>query len=470
MVIKKQRIVFAYIFIEFILLNLSYLPFLYYQNSDISSWFRIASPEQSPSLGWILMLINFSWGMVVLFNGVKEIYFSHNILKGLRIMGINIMSYVGLFSFLLLMFSEGAFNGLLVTLPTLVFTMLSSLVAYGVAKRFDKGSGEKLFGQNMLILGAGKAGQEVLDFSLKNRHLGYGVLGFVEEEGVSVSTEKVNVIGSFKDLGQILDTRPVHEMVITLPSEKEALIKSAIEEANYRGIRISMMQEKPAWMGHNFKEYRLGDLKISQLRQTPLDDFKRFILKKAFDMTFAFIVILLLSPIFLLLALLVVLDSGFPVLYLPVRKREAGMTFRCFKFRSMKVSDDPVSGTRSTVKDDPRLTKIGKIMRKYDLDELPQFFNVLKGEMSVVGPRPHRVHLKQDFRNVVQEYMVRTYVKPGITGWAQVNGWRGPTVTPEQKEERIKHDLWYIENWSFFLDLKIIFLTVFGKKTRKNAF
>lgn len=471
MVIKKQRIVFAYILTELILLNLSYFLFLYFRQPDVASWFTSIWPTYQQSFGSVVILLNLSWGLVIAFNESREIYFSHNFFKGISYLGLNILSFLGLFSFLLLICAVSIVDGYLILGPALLFSISSSLVFWVVARKFENGPGEQEFGQNMLILGAGKAGQEVLDFSIKNRHLGYGVLGFVDgEAGSGTSKNGISLLGNFQDLGEILDSKPVHELVITLPRENEQQIKAAIEEANYRGIRISMIHEKPAWMGQNFKEYRLGDLRISQLRQTPLDDFKKFVLKKAFDMVFAFVVIVLLSPVFLLIGLLVVIDSGFPVFYLPVRKREAGLTFRCFKFRSMKVSDDPNLGTKSTVKNDPRLTRIGKFMRKYDLDELPQFFNVLKGEMSVVGPRPHRIHLKQDFRNVVQEYMVRTYVKPGITGWAQVNGWRGPTVTPEQKEERIKHDLWYIENWSFFLDLKIIFLTVFGRKARKNAF
>src|SRR5690606_15354938 len=132
---------------------------------------------------------------------------------------------------------------------------------------------------------------------------------------------------------------------------------------------------------------------------------------------------------------------------------------------------DPVNGGQnSTQKDDPRITKLGKILRKYSLDELPQFINVFLGDMSVVGPRPHRSYLNEQFQKSEKKYMIRHYYKPGITGWAQVNGWRGPTDTPERKHQRTVHDLWYLENWSFKLDIKIIFMTIFGGKTHKSAF
>jgi putative colanic acid biosynthesis UDP-glucose lipid carrier transferase len=124
----------------------------------------------------------------------------------------------------------------------------------------------------------------------------------------------------------------------------------------------------------------------------------------------------------------------------------------------------------STQKDDPRITPLGKILRKYSLDELPQFINVLLGDMSVVGPRPHRSFLSQQFQDSVDKYMVRHYFKPGITGWAQVNGWRGPTDTEEQKAQRTHHDLWYVENWSLWLDIKIIYLTIFSRKAHTSAY
>jgi putative colanic acid biosynthesis UDP-glucose lipid carrier transferase len=136
----------------------------------------------------------------------------------------------------------------------------------------------------------------------------------------------------------------------------------------------------------------------------------------------------------------------------------------------MFKNDSVHGGALSTVKNDPRITKIGKILRKYSLDELPQFVNVLFGKMSVVGPRPHRTYLNQLLQASEESYMVRHYYKPGISGWAQINGWRGPLETSEQKRQRTLHDLWYLQKWSFSLDLKIIFLTIFGSKTHKNTF
>src|SRR5690606_16648090 len=153
-----------------------------------------------------------------------------------------------------------------------------------------------------------------------------------------------------------------------------------------------------------------------------------------------------------------------------IRVGKGGKPFKLYKFSTMKESDPVNGGTKSTEKDDPRITKLGRLLRKYSLDELPQFLNVFLGNMSVVGPRPHRSYLNEQFKKTQGNYMIRHYYKPGITGWAQVNGWRGPTTTDEQKYQRTVHDLWYLENWSFKMDLKIIYLTIFGDKVRKSAF
>ncbi|MCB0665332.1 MAG: sugar transferase [Saprospiraceae bacterium] len=189
-----------------------------------------------------------------------------------------------------------------------------------------------------------------------------------------------------------------------------------------------------------------------------------FSAKRIFDLFFTLLALTLLFPVLLIISLIIKLESKGSVFYIPLREGKNNALFPCLKFRTMHAHqcDNPVSGNRSTVINDPRITRFGRFLRKYSLDELPQLFNVLRGEMSLVGPRPHRTQLGQEFRAHDLNYDLRHKVKPGLTGWAQVNGWRGSTKTLQQKIERIKHDLWYVSNRNLFLDLKIIWLTVFG--------
>jgi lipopolysaccharide/colanic/teichoic acid biosynthesis glycosyltransferase len=206
------------------------------------------------------------------------------------------------------------------------------------------------------------------------------------------------------------------------------------------------------------------------VRRSSLDVSYWAMLKAIFDLAFSIAVLLFFAPLFCIIAILIKLDSPGPVFYCPVRVGKSGNLFKVFKFRSMRECDALLGGTQSTEKNDPRVSALGKILRKYSLDELPQFINVIKGEMSVIGPRPHRKFLHDEMEKSIDRYSLRLHIKPGITGWAQVNGWRGPTSTIEQKVKRTEHDLWYIENWTFAIDLKIIFLTLFGKKTHSGVF
>lgn len=187
-------------------------------------------------------------------------------------------------------------------------------------------------------------------------------------------------------------------------------------------------------------------------------------LKNIVDFGFALFSLIIFSPLFLVITILIKAESRGRIFYKPLRQGKGGNLFTCYKFRTMyeEMCDDPKSGPHSTVKNDPRVTPVGRFLRKYSLDELPQLINVLKGEMSIVGPRPHRLALREHFMEVDQNYESRYLVKPGLTGWAQVNGWRGPTVTFEQKNQRIKHDLWYIKHRSLWLDIKIIWFTIFN--------
>ena len=191
--------------------------------------------------------------------------------------------------------------------------------------------------------------------------------------------------------------------------------------------------------------------------------------KRLFDVVFSSLVIVfLLSWLLPIIAILVKLESKGPVFFTQTRRGLKNQKFTCAKVRSMIVNDQ--ADTLQATVGDSRITKLGAFIRRTNIDELPQFFNVLIGDMSVVGPRPHPLQLDEDLSSEMEEYILRYYTKPGITGWAQVNGYRGPTETKVSKEGRSEHDVWYLRNWSFWLDIKIIFLTVFGSKSRENAF
>ena len=201
----------------------------------------------------------------------------------------------------------------------------------------------------------------------------------------------------------------------------------------------------------------------------PLTYLSNRIAKRSFDFVFSFFVCLFLLPFIPIIGFIIICQSRGPIFFKQERTGLNGKSFMCYKFRSMHVNND--ADTKQATKDDPRKFAFGEFMRKTNIDELPQFFNVLFGDMSVVGPRPHMVYHTEHYRKLIDKYMVRHFSRPGITGWAQVTGFRGETKELWQMEERIRRDIWYIENWSFWLDLKIILMTFTSFfKNDKNAY
>jgi Undecaprenyl-phosphate glucose phosphotransferase len=322
-----------------------------------------------------------------------------------------------------------------------------------------------------LVAGVGNLAENVEKHLYADQKSGYKIKGFInvkKKEECIVGLQKI--VGDLDNIHQYLKENPIDEIVIALPFKKTKKIQKIISVADYHGVRVKYIPDYQSLFGKNYKMTRYGQLDAVNIRQLPLDETFAFFLKNSFDKIFSTVALILLSPVFLILTILIKLDSPGPVFYCPIRIGKGGRPFRVFKFRSMQENDTSSGGVLSTQKDDPRVTKIGKVMRKYSLDELPQFLNVLLGDMSVVGPRPHRSYLNQQLQESVDKYMVRHYFKPGITGWAQVSGWRGPTETKEQRQQRTLHDLWYIENWSLWLDIKIIYKTIFSPKTHNSAF
>jgi exopolysaccharide biosynthesis polyprenyl glycosylphosphotransferase len=212
--------------------------------------------------------------------------------------------------------------------------------------------------------------------------------------------------------------------------------------------------------------FHSGDTTFLDLNATPSEAVAYTILKRSFDLVFATVVAFLTAPLMLLIALAIRLTSPGPILFAQDRVGLNGRLFRVYKFRTMGVGNPGESDTRWTISNDPRRTKLGTFLRATNLDELPQFFNVLKGDMSVVGPRPERPYFVRKFQDDVAQYNTRHYLKVGITGWAQVNGWRGDTSITK----RVEHDLYYLRNWSLWFDMKIIWLTLWRSFFSKNAY
>lgn len=329
----------------------------------------------------------------------------------------------------------------------------------------------RLMGYNkkfMLIIGAGPLGRKVLRLMRDHQEFGFQVIGFLDDR-LYPSTEqvdKVPVIGTIDNLEAVLNNRLVDQVVLALPMEAYNRFGHIIAICEKIGIQTLVIPDYFSYLPARPKFEEIGGIPMIDVRHTPLDEAVNAGLKRTFDIVFSIAVLLVLSPLLLLITVGVKLSSRGPVLFAQERVGKNRRIFKMYKFRSMNVSTVNISNTQWTTENDPRKTKFGTFLRKTSLDELPQFFNVLKGDMSIIGPRPERPYFVEQFKEDIPKYMIKHRVRPGITGWAQVNGWRGDTSI----EERIKCDIDYIENWTFALDLKIVFKTVINGFINKNAY
>ena len=262
--------------------------------------------------------------------------------------------------------------------------------------------------------------------------------------------------GGLDRLAEFLATNEIDEVVAALESSQADKIAGIVSECEKYGVRISMIPYFSDVMSSRATIREMGDVKLLNFRSLPLDNLTNAMVKRLFDIFGSLFLIILTSPVMLFVAIGTRLSSPGPVLFRQERIGRNKKSFTMLKFRSMRVTGTENTGW--TTDDDPRKTRFGSFIRKFSLDELPQFFNVLAGQMSLIGPRPELPYFVEQFADEIPMYQVRHQVRPGITGWAQVNGFRGDTSIPE----RVKYDVWYIENWSFALDIKILFRTVFG--------
>ena len=320
--------------------------------------------------------------------------------------------------------------------------------------------------KSILVVGAGELGQRVIETIHSHRELGFRVVGVLTRKPEKVGTfvQEAEVLGRLSELPQVLDKTPVDQVIIALPLEEQASLRELMDQLAQRTVDVKIVPDLYQYMTLHGGFEEFGGLPMISLQGAPLDGWNR-IAKRVFDVLFSGLLLLVSLPVLAVLALLVKLTSKGPVLYRQERMGMDGHTFDMLKLRTMRTDAEAAGATMASA-DDPRRTVMGAFLRRFSLDELPQFWNVLVGDMSLVGPRPERPVFIQEFKRQIPRYHLRHMVKSGITGWAQINGLRGQTSI----QKRIEFDLYYIENWSLLLDVKILLRTAFGGFLSRNAY
>ena len=322
----------------------------------------------------------------------------------------------------------------------------------------------------VVIIGGGEVAKQLYNYFNSDDVLGVKLIGVFSDANISFETRGEIVTQRLDNLEDFALNNNIDEIFYTMPLTHVKKIKGLVDFCDKHMVRFKIV---PDFRGFLFKRVNIDffdDVPVITLREEPLTDFVNRFLKRSFDLIFSlFVIICVLSWMFPIIAILIKLSSKGPILFKQERSGFNNETFLCYKFRSMSISVD--ADSKQAVKGDTRVTKLGIFLRKYSLDEFPQFFNVLMGDMSIVGPRPHMLVHTQQYSDLINKYMVRQLVKPGITGVAQVRGYRGATKELEDMEGRVRFDVWYIENWSLALDINIVFQTVWNVfKGDENAY
>ena len=321
--------------------------------------------------------------------------------------------------------------------------------------------------KHMLLVGFSDASDRLIDAIKRNPEWGYAIDGILDDlSEIGTTYRHTEVTGRIDKLEEVLQTQDIDEVAITLPLAAYNKLGDIVNTCEKYGVHTKFIPDYTEIISSNPVTGDMDGVAVVNIRNVPLTDPLNRVLKRAMDIICSIIFIILFSPIMIVAAIAVKVSSPGPILFKQKRVGFHNKEFNMYKFRSM-VQQRPEDEKKGwTTKGDARVTKVGGFLRKTSIDELPQFFNVLFGSMSIVGPRPERKQFVEQFMEEIPRYNVKHQVRPGITGWAQVNGLRGDTSIPE----RIKYDLYYIENWTLWLDIKIMFLTVFKGFINKNAY
>ncbi|MEK3733256.1 undecaprenyl-phosphate glucose phosphotransferase [Paenibacillus sp. FSL M8-0334] len=454
-----------YMLSDFALVQLSFL--LAWWLKFESGWFPYEKPLPVGTYGmWSLI-----YGVIAVMVGIMVSLYSPKRKKRFadEFMKIFQAHFIGLFILLSVMFFVKEINisrmylGIYMILNVVLIILYRYFLKKALRHFREKGYNR----QFVLIVGAGSLGKRFFRNLRQYPELGYEVIGFLDDYqqwGEAESKRFKPILGKVSDLAHVLDNKLVDEVVLALPLDAHHKYPEIIETCEKAGVRTLIIPDFFDYLPARPTFDNFAGMPMINVRDIPLDLTANRLFKRAFDIAFSLIAIILTLPVMIFIYIGIKLTSPGPAIFKQERVGLNRRTFYMYKFRSMKPLPPGVADTGWTVENDPRRTQFGSFLRKTSLDELPQFFNVLLGHMSVVGPRPERPYFVEQFKEEIPKYMVKHHVRPGITGWAQSNGLRGDTSI----EERIKHDIFYIENWSILFDIKIILRTI--RNGFKNAY
>lgn len=425
---------------------------------------------------WYLPLDVYMQALIYIVPGYLVLYAVFQLYTPKRVQGRRLEAWhitqanvIGLMSFILILYlmNEPNFSRMMIFVFFVVNVFLEvltrNLIRYFLRKIRRNGYNQK----HMILVGYSRAAEQYIDRIAANPEWGYSVRGILDDhQPRGMEYKGIKVIGSIDNLLIILPQNRVDEIAITLGIDEYHKLEYIVNMCEKSGVHTKFIPDynniiptKP------YTEDLLG-LPVINIRHVPLNGTVNKVLKRTMDIFGAICALILFSPVMLITAAAIKITSPGPLIFEQERVGLQNRPFSMYKFRSMIVQDADKEKNKWTTKDDPRVTKVGKFIRRTSIDELPQLWNVLRGDMSLVGPRPERPLFVEKFKEEIPRYMVKHQVRPGLTGWAQVNGYRGDTSI----KKRIEYDLYYIENWTIGFDFKILFLTVFKGFVNKNAY
>ena len=402
----------------------------------------------------VYLILYFSFGLYKPRRTYKTIFS-----EATQIIKVNIVAFVVLVAILFIL-NQPDFSRIMLFLLAIVASVMAIIERFIIRSFLKRIRINNKNLKHILIVGDNDLAFTFARKIRNNPYLGFDISGFLGRSSrVGMEIEGSKIIGSFKDLDYILDNNSFDRVVLAIPLKYYYKIDELVESCERVGIKAEIIPDYIRYFPAQPSIDMIEDIPIINIRYVPLDDNFNKSIKYLSDYIISIIAIIITSPIMILTAIAIKLTSPGPIIFKQERIGFHGKPFEMYKFRSMKVQNPNEEKSGWTTKDDPRKTKIGDFIRKTSIDELPQFFNVLKGDMSVVGPRPERPYYVDEFRKEIPKYMVKHQVRPGITGWAQIHGCRGDTSI----KKRIEYDIEYVENWHMGLDLGIMIKTIVKK-------